>query len=107
MWSMSKLLTPIARAFPCSLQLHEPAPLGEPVGGLERRVDQVEVDVVQPQPLEALAERRHRRLGGLRRLPPRRVAGPELRGDEQIASRQALGLDRQPDPLARRRDSLP
>lgn len=79
------------------LQLDEPASLGESLVAFKRRMDQVKVHVVYPQPFEALAERCHRGLGGLRRLPPNRVPRPELRGNEELASRQALGRERQLD----------
>src|SRR5262249_55889642 len=39
-------------------------------------------------------------LGRLRRLPPRRVAGPELGGDEEVASRESLGFERLLDSRA-------
>src|SRR5882724_7852804 len=50
------------------LQLDETAPLGEFLVAFERRMDQVEVHIVQPKPFEALVERCHRGFGGFRRL---------------------------------------
>jgi len=77
------------------LQLDEPAPLGEPVVSFERRMDQVEVYVVQPQPLEAPVERRHRGLGGPgdeERLRPQRPRDRAVRAGDQ---EQDTGRDRE------------
>ena len=90
---MRKLETPIVRARPSLVDPLERLPgLDEEVLGRRRPVDQVEVDVLHPEPPEALLERLEGRVEAL-------LAVPELGRDEDLLARQAGGGDRRPDPL--------
>jgi hypothetical protein len=55
-------------------------------------VHEVQVDLLEPEPVEALADR------GVRLVSVVPVV-PELRGDEQLATRDAARGDRCPDAL--------
>ena len=91
-----KLLTPMARTRPCAVELlHGPPGAVDVAVGL---VDQVEVEVVELQPLQRALERR---LG-------RFVAGvrdPELGGDEDLArvERRCSRWPRRQPPRCRRK----
>ena len=64
-------------------EIDERPPLVDALVGCQGCVDEVEVDVVEPQALETGIQRRHCRLVGLGRHAPGRVAGEQLGRDEQ------------------------
>jgi hypothetical protein len=84
-------------------QFAKGAPLLYPMLGVDRYVDQVEVNVVELQARQARVQRGQGGLVSLRRLPPRLVPGPELRRDEDVVPRKPLlfeeAMDRRPDSL--------
>ena len=86
-----KLATPIDRVCPSSRDRHQAAPAVDVLTVLAGGpVDQVEVDVIQAEPLQAgLA-------GVLRRLEAL-VVGGQLGGDEQLVARDARRGDRAAD----------
>ena len=72
------------------LEVHQRAPFVDPFRAARRGVDQVEIDLVEPQ-------RRARGLEGgeglvvaLGRIAPGGIAGPELGGDEYVFAAQAI-----------------
>src|SRR5690606_15110037 len=75
------------------LEVHHPAPLIEPLLTIEEGVDQAQADVVQPGASASLFPRAERGLGRRRCLPPRRVPGPGLGGDEGAPARAPLALE--------------
>jgi hypothetical protein len=79
---MLKLATPMARVRPSSFQLHQRFEHRRQVHVLRRPVHQIEIDLIEPQLLQAGVERAADRVR-------REVLVPDLCGDVQILARDA------------------